>query len=204
MKKNVMMRVASALLVAVLMTTCAISGTFAKYTTEASGNDSARVAKWGFGTATIDFENLFNKQYTDVANGTDEMAIIAPGTSGEVSFQFVKTGTPEVAYSFVVSTAGSSCAAQIQDNTNIKWSLDGEACANWTELLAKIEALDGDKTYAPNELPEEFNNNQAHTVSWNWIFNGNDAMDTSLGDLAAAGDLVVTLKVTITATQLGD
>ena len=67
MKKNVMMRVASALLVAVLMTTCAISGTFAKYTTTASGKDAARVANWGFeGAATLTLENLFLASYDDV------------------------------------------------------------------------------------------------------------------------------------------
>ena len=57
MKKNKMMRVASALLVAVLLTTCAISGTFAKYVSQATGSDTARVAKWGFqleGTAMTD------------------------------------------------------------------------------------------------------------------------------------------------------
>ena len=146
MKKNTFMRVASALLVAVLLTTCAIAGTFARYTTEVSSSDAARVAKWGFGTATIEFEDLFDSEYTNVKTGSDDMAIIAPGTSGSVSFQFVQTGTPEVAYTFVVSTAGSECHEEIQANTNIVWSLDGEACASWTDLLAKIEALDGDKT----------------------------------------------------------
>ena len=45
MKKNRMMRVASALLVAVLLTTCAISGTFAKYITAEDATDSAAQAK---------------------------------------------------------------------------------------------------------------------------------------------------------------
>lgn len=45
MRKNRMMRAASALLVAVLMTTCTISGTFAKYVTSADSTDTARVAK---------------------------------------------------------------------------------------------------------------------------------------------------------------
>ena len=48
MKKNKMMRIASVLLVAVLLSTCAISGTFAKYVTTDSGSDSARVAKFAF------------------------------------------------------------------------------------------------------------------------------------------------------------
>lgn len=48
MKKNKAMRLASALMVLTLLTTCVISSTFAKYTTSANGEDSARVAKWGF------------------------------------------------------------------------------------------------------------------------------------------------------------
>ena len=47
MRKNKMMRLASGLLVAVLLTTCTISGTFAKYVTSAKADSSARVAKFG-------------------------------------------------------------------------------------------------------------------------------------------------------------
>ena len=62
MKKNTMMRVASALLVAVLLSTCAISGTFAKYVTTASGSDTARVAKWDVQISGI-ADGLFAKTY---------------------------------------------------------------------------------------------------------------------------------------------
>jgi hypothetical protein len=103
MKKNVMMRVASALLVAVLMTTCAISGTFAKYTSTTEGSDSARVAKWAF---TVDGNTLANTFNFDLAetwtdyDGSAEVDVanklLAPGTAG--SFGKIKiTGTPEVA-----------------------------------------------------------------------------------------------------------
>ena len=61
MMKNKMMRAASILLVAVLLSTCAISGTFAKYVTTASGTDTARVAKWG--VVITANGNLFNKTY---------------------------------------------------------------------------------------------------------------------------------------------
>ena len=54
MKKNKMMRLASGLLVAVLITTSTISGTFAKYVTTADAKDEARVAKFGVViTATV-------------------------------------------------------------------------------------------------------------------------------------------------------
>lgn len=108
MKKNRMMRAASAMLLAVLLTTCAISGTFAKYTTTAEANDSARVAKWGI-TAEVT-GNAFSNSYeadnkVTLRNGTtlqtsvqsdDNANVVAPGTSG--TFATVELdGNPEVA-----------------------------------------------------------------------------------------------------------
>ena len=110
MKKNTMMRLASGLLVAVLLSTCAISGTFAKYVTTADVEDSARVAKWGVSvTAT---GSLFETQYandgtvetdkggndiafTVVSSGSDD--VVAPGTAKADGLTFSITGTPEVA-----------------------------------------------------------------------------------------------------------
>ena len=112
MKKNRMMRVASALLVAVLLTTCAISGTFAKYVTSDSSTDSARVAKWGV-TAKIDgslFGEHYNEYSTDVtsnkisANVTGSVDtsesdnIVAPGTESDKGLTLSVNGTPEVSY----------------------------------------------------------------------------------------------------------
>ena len=54
MKKNTMMRIASVLLVAVLLSTCVISGTYAKYTSTVTTSDSARVAYWGFNSSTVE------------------------------------------------------------------------------------------------------------------------------------------------------
>ena len=61
MKKNVMMRVASIMLVLVLMTSSVISGTFAKYVTDVTTDDSARVARWGVEFVTN--SDLFATQY---------------------------------------------------------------------------------------------------------------------------------------------
>lgn len=214
MKTNTMMRVASVLLVAVLLSTCAISGTFAKYVTTASGSDTARVAKWGFTTASIDFENLFAASYTNVAAGTNDTAIIAPGTEGEVAFLFENTtNAPEVAYTFVVDTNGSACAEAIENNENITWALaktaekDSATYGTWDELISKIEALDGDKQYAAGETPAMVDT--SYTILWKWTYTNNDDgndndnfNDSDLGNLAVDGDLVVTLKITITATQV--
>ncbi len=51
MKKNKMMRLASVLLIAVMISTSAISGTYAKYVTSGYAEDNARVAKFGVAVA---------------------------------------------------------------------------------------------------------------------------------------------------------
>ena len=117
MKKNKMMRIASFLLVAVLMSTCAISGTFAKYVTADSATDDARVAKWGITVAVSG--NLFGKAYESknaqsnqdsiVASSTNVSAsttVVAPGTKNDVGMNIAISGTPEVAYSITAATSG--------------------------------------------------------------------------------------------------
>lgn len=47
MRKSKSMRMASGLLVVTMLSTCMISGTFARYTTQDNASDTARVAKWG-------------------------------------------------------------------------------------------------------------------------------------------------------------
>ena len=196
MRKNKMMRAASGLLVAVLLSTCAISGTFAKYTTSADGTDSARVAKWGFQPTTIDLTNLFDDAYATTgeaavynANGNTVKAtsertdVIAPGTKGSATFGFTYGGdnsvtAPEVAYKFTVDTTGSNCASSIQSNDNIKWRLDGGTWGSWTDLITAIRNLSGAATgeqkYNPGDLPTAFNtSNPIHTVEWKWIFDEN-------------------------------
>ena len=128
MKKNKMMRSASALLVMTLLTTSVISGTFAKYTTAASAADTARVAKWGVSVEASGL--LFSESYDEVAKGnkahvkentitvesvnaanaTD--SVVAPGTNGGDGLTFKITGTPEVAVKIEVAVTDT------KDSTN--------------------------------------------------------------------------------------
>lgn len=102
MKKNRMMRLASVLLIMTLLSTSVISGTFAKYVTEASSYDQARVAKWGV-TVTAQGDAMFKNQYSNTENGVtvksvDNAKVVAPGTSSTEggSATFSINGTPEV------------------------------------------------------------------------------------------------------------
>ena len=214
MKKNFMMRAASALLVAVLLSTCTISGTFAKYTTTVSSQDSARVAKWGFEQATMDITGLFDKVYDKDADdktvtSADETDVIAPGTSGSAQFAFAYDeangiNAPEVDYTFKVDTTGSSCAQTIQENTSIQWKLDAGEWVTWTKFIAAIEALDGDEDYEAGELPAGFGTaDNTHTVYWRWVFTTGDASDVTDTTMGNADELAnVKLVIKITATQI--
>ncbi len=111
MKKNNVMRVFTLLLALTLISACAISGTFAKYVTRASGEDAARVAKWGvilgidgteaFGTqydAEDDSYIAAGGEYTVVSSNGDK--VVAPGTSSDLlgtTLTASVKGTPEVA-----------------------------------------------------------------------------------------------------------
>ncbi len=109
--KNKMMRIASVLMVAALLSTCVISGTFAKYIKTASAEDTARVAKFGVvieakGEAfaeqyEVDDENLTEEEVGivgeySVKTSVEGEKLVAPGTSGDVA-AITLTGTPEVA-----------------------------------------------------------------------------------------------------------
>lgn len=119
MKKNKIMRLAGVLLIAVLLTTSIISGTFAKYVTTGSVTDSARVAK--FGVQVTAGGELFSKTYVNQAGGntpgtgvgsetiTVESAsdkLVAPGTQSSANgLGFSISGTPEVATAVTITAA---------------------------------------------------------------------------------------------------
>jgi len=195
MKKNTMMRLASALLVLVLLTTCAISGTFAKYVTTAGSEDAARVAYWGFQTTnSMDLTDLFVDTYDDDDDGSvnaqNDKDVIAPGTTRSTTFAFAFDETasangapvtftgPEVAYEFKVEV-DATIDDRLVANTNIQWKLDDNAWGTFADMVADIKALsgeeDGTAIYAPNTLPAAFAaTDTVHTIAWQWIFEGPD------------------------------
>lgn len=219
MKKNRMMRVASALLVAVLLSTCAISGTFAKYVAKGSGSDTARVAKWGVqvtGTAET-FADTYAKDdgsfivTTNTVESTED--VVAPGTTGNMA-AFTITGTPEVAVrvkfegtlelgdKWVDSISAYYCPIEITVGTTTYKGLDyASADAFETAVNAAIATYSND--YAAGTDLSGIGAD-APAISWAWAFEGNDdAKDTYLGDQAAVGNAAeIYLAVTATVTQI--
>ncbi len=108
MKKNKTMRAASGLLIATLLSTSVVSGTYAKYVSKGSASDTARVAKWGVvitGSGNLFSENYLKDTNTPTTSTTDseisvessnDDMLVAPGTKSETGLAFGITGTPEV------------------------------------------------------------------------------------------------------------
>lgn len=196
MKKNKMMRVASALLVAVLLTTCAISGTFAKYVSEATGSDQARVAKWGWGDSSITLD-LFDDVYDDTVDSADGKNVIAPGTNktAELVWSAESAFVPEVDYelSFAVD-------ATIPDaiEAELDWTLEMDGTkTEYTTFAALESALEAKKYQGEASTAAPDVNIK---IGWTWEFNDDDDVaDTALGDAGELAELFVT--VTMTATQ---
>ena len=226
MKKNIMMRVASALFVSVLLSTCAISNTFAKYVSTGSSENSARVAKWG--VTVTGTPGMFATKYatddtsftlaTDTVLSTED--VVAPGTGGTMT-NFTITGTPEVAVrvnfegklelgdKWKDNNGSYYCPIEITvGDTAFKGTSYASASEFENAVNGKIAAFS--KDYAANTNLSTIGAD-APSISWAWAFEDNDDVnkdvkdvkDTYLGNQAAAGNAAtISLNVTATVTQI--
>lgn len=232
MKKNVMMRVASIMLVLVLMSSSVISGTFAKYVTSGNAGDEARVAKWG--VVVTGYADMFKKAYTrddtdtpytgslTVESSTEEK-LVAPGTTGVLS-KFTATGTPEVAVEVsydVTKFELNNWEIDGGEYCPIIITVDGEDFYIGKSGVGSVDALESAviaaiekhvKTFGPNQNLAEITDHGV-AVSWRWAFEGTghpwtgyqtDPKDTELGNRFAKGEAMGTidLEVTCTITQI--
>lgn len=138
MKKNNAMRAAGCLLIATLLSTCAVSGTFAKYVTSDSTQDTARVAKFGV-TAAVSGD-LFGTSYAaasdnsiqawtsatagavtaDAANAASAENVVAPGTKNATGMTIAVSGKPEVTTQLTLSKMKDKTSGKSYVNSDIE------------------------------------------------------------------------------------
>lgn len=224
---NKTMRVGVVMAIIAIITLIALAATFAKYVSTGSGEDNARVAKWGINlTSGYDF-NLFQDTWSDadssdasgvVVASKDGKNVVAPGMHKEVD---ITTGTvtgaaPEVAYKFTrtltFNNSDASAAGTIDKLDKLagwKWTYkvykdDGtivkQGDAKTFAQLAAAVKIDGAEC-APNTLPDFGATKVA--IGYNWNFETgtspkfDDASDTEVGDAAAAEE-IGTFTLTLT------
>lgn len=166
MKKNKTMRAASGLLIATLLSTSVVSGTYAKYVTSDSGQDQARVAKFGV-VASVSGE-LFGDSYSattgnsiqtwgqnapTVSAGTQKEKIVAPGTKNDKGMTFSVTGTPEVSTELKFDAARDSSGKEYVNSDielrtgtfGVMVPVDSTKVAVTSSNVGEYYALNGDK-----------------------------------------------------------
>ena len=213
MKKNIMMRLSALLLVAVLLTTCVISGTFAKYVSNETSEDDAQVAKWGVTITAPNQEELFAKTYNDNKVKTEaNYELVAPGTTGSLA-DFTIDGSPEVAVTVTYGatltlsnwTVNSAEYMPLVFTVNgVDYYVDNNSITNIEGLITAVQqAISAvSANYAVGEEIAD-----TLTVSWRWEYNKvtvpdqTDVLDTALGDAALTNPATVKLEVTCTVTQ---
>jgi len=192
--------VAFALLITVIAIIL-IASTYAKYTKEAAGDDTAIVAKWGVGTDLtsgtfdiFDVSKIYDTKgvtdYTqdgtadsDVKTGTTH-GIIAPGTWGKFSYELSNESQVSATYEVDYTVD--------EDGVYLLWSTDG---TTWTDDLADIPAT----TIPVGTTDEQID------IYWKWSFEADstaagqsDANDTALGEADTLAQPTIDIKVTFT------
>lgn len=201
MGKNKTMKMISITLLIVMIALILVSGTYAKYTSSATGSDSARVAKWAFNVGGTDIaSNTFKfdlfktikdsdgNEENDVVSANGDK-VIAPGTSG--SFDISLENKSEVSAKY-----GIKFTVTNTKSIPIQFSTDGNT---WTDSLTNIAADDTKTRLAPNGT-------KTITVQWKWAYEDTnedtkettDAKDLALG---TAGTATITVSAEVTATQ---
>lgn len=215
MKKNVIMRAACVVLVLTLLSTCMISGTFAKYVRVSDAvAGEARVAKWGveFVTTSTDlfdvkYDTHDNDYKTEMAvsvKSSDTKELVAPGTSGTGYSLSVSAVKPEVSYKLTFAgtvTEEVFLGASDPVYRPVKWTVtaDGVAATPFDTLQAAIDAIEAVTYYFNVEDGHYYRVVDAGNdvdlgetapsvvLGWAWAFGdgSTDTQDTALGDLAA-------------------
>ena len=219
-KKNVLMRSAGLLLVLVLVTSCFVGSTFAKYTVGGTGSDTARVAKFGVNVTASG--TMFAREYAtdDGSAGTITKSVIstdkvvAPGTKGDMA-SMTLTGTPEVAVRVSYAVNKFELKGWTTDGTTeycplvftvgtASYKIGEPGIDSVSDLQNKVKTAI--TTYSKDyEANTDLSGVGADSlkVSWAWAFEGDDAKDTALGSRAAEDKAAtVELEITTTVTQI--
>ena len=230
LKKNWTLRAAVLMLALVLITSCFVGGTFAKYVTSGTGGDNAKVAKWGVTVTAHETGDIFAKSYDNTVIAEGEYKVIAPGTKKDNAALVTLSGQPEVSVRVTYNAEHFRLTDKWVGDKNDRFycpliikvtgKVGGVAKTETINCADKERAADVETavknavaacsaTYAPNtDLSSAAVDGEGLKISWEWPFEGTanpgqtDEMDTYLGDQAAkTSDLdVPSIHIPVTAT----
>lgn len=201
-KKHWTLRAAGLLFALVLITSCFVGGTFAKYVTTGNGHESARVAKFGV-TMSVANDTAFKKTYatdnssvsTTITNSVDSNGhenLVAPGTKGSNFVVLSISGKPEVAVNVKIEASGTDVFLNAGEYPDLTTAADGDKFKLTTDYYPITYTLTktGERTPVKegklNAIIEYLNDRSGnyeantdlsqvfgtYTLSWEWKFEG--------------------------------
>ncbi|MBR6034362.1 MAG: hypothetical protein IKP28_06590 [Clostridia bacterium] len=210
MKNNRLAKFLIILLALTMVVIILVAGTYAKYTSTATGTASAKVAKWSIElagteiatatpqTVTIDlFETILDSDLTSAeqnvaANATDHL--IAPGTSGQFSLTIENKSEVDAEYTLDATVTND-------DDIPIEFKVNDGA---W------VTSLDGLDTSSATGL--NMGATDTITIQWRWAFTGagstnyqtnqTNTTDTALGIAARTARPEVSVEIAVVASQV--
>ena len=209
-KKNYnSIKIFAILLLLVILILMMIVGTYAKYTTELEGSDSAVVAKWAWQINDADVSksdtefsfNLFDT-INDTSDGNNETDVkstkIAPGTKGKFEIKVENLSEVNANYNLTLNES----KGQDVSNAKIEYSIIGtDEATDWTTAISTFNLT--------NTLLDMETGSKTLTVYWRWAYSpseGQDGIDTAVGFAAANSasdaDKTITVKATLNFTQV--
>lgn len=201
MRKNRLFILGIFTVMVALVSLSLVSGTWAKYTSTVSGEDTAKVAKWdvkydstsGAATeTTIDFD-LFQTIVDTVDNNTDadvDGILLAPGTKG--SFEFTIKNDSEVNANYSINFELSSALQALP----LVWEVKIFHSDLGNSTLGSFPA---DVTMPGASDPHNFDMGTeiTYTIFWEWPFEAvepnTNAVDTQHGIDAVSGTTSITI-----------
>lgn len=179
MKNNKTVKFMALVLFVTILAIILVSGTYAKYTTSATGSDTATVAKWSIKLGDEDIakstEKIFTIDLFSTITNTDgseeknvkktDGTLIAPGTMGSFTLASLKNESEVNAKYSVTYTLSNESGVPLEFTTN----KDDESSwkSDFTAVNVSNEALATDATAT------------TATVYWRWAFTKDTARDTS-------------------------
>ncbi len=194
MKENIMKRTTLFLVVLLLVTTCIISATYAKYASTDVVTSDTDIAKWSFSVEGVDVSktqtftfDLFNTiHYLDTGGETPHLTqlnMIAPGTKGSFVVDLNNTSDVEAMCEFSLSTDYSNLPDGVT-KIPLEFSFDGSTYS-------------ASPTYT--EKPITSGATKQVTVYWRWPASGYSDTDKLLQGTNA--NATVTLKAVASQTR---
>ena len=205
MKSNKLAKFMALVLLITLLAIILVSGTYAKYTTTATGSDTATVAKWSIMLDTTDITKSSTKTFTlnvfdtilDSDGKTKETNVatgkkIAPGTSGNFTLASL-TNNSEVDAEYKVTYSIKN-----DGKIPLEFSTDTGDSKTWTSY-DKLSELNSDSF---TEIKQGASATTT-TIYWRWAFSDNadattrDTADTALGTATTLPEVTVTATIEV-------